>query len=329
MSSAGKTAFVTGGTGFIGSHLAEALLKRGYSEVRCLVRSKPKWLTGVDVVPVHATLMDQSAILEAVSQVDYVYHLGGVTRARDWPALYDGNVTATLNLLQAVEQANPTVQRVLIASTLAVIGRMSGQTAEESTPRHPVSRYGQSKSAMEDAVWQRFGSTLPVTIIRPSSVYGPRDRDIFTFFQTVSRGICPILRSDEGLSLVHASDLVRGIIDAAESPVTSGETYFLGSENVVSWTDLRKAAVTALRRRALPVYIPRMLVKPLGRASEMLGNLASRYPPLNREKAREILYAAKMCSSAKARRDFGYYQRISLIEGVTKTIAWYKEQGWL
>ena len=329
MSSAGKTAFVTGGTGFIGSHLTEALLKRGYSEVRCLIRSKPKWLTGTDIVPVRATLTDQSAIMEAVAEVDYVYHLGGVTRAPTWGALYEGNVTATMNLLRAVELANPSVRRVLITSTLAVVGRMSGLTADESTTRDPVSRYGKSKAAMEDAVWKQFGSRLPITVIRPSSVYGPRDRDIYTFFQTVKRGICPILRGDRGLSLVHASDLVRGIIDAAEASATAGETYFLGSDQRVSWSELRRAATTALQRRALPVYLPRLLIPPLGAASELLGRISGRYPPLNREKATEILHAAKICSSAKAGRDFGYHQKVPLSEGVKESIDWYVSKGWL
>ena len=329
MSSAGKTAFVTGGTGFIGSHLTEALLRRGYKEVRCLIRSKPKWLAGQDIVPVRATLMDQSAIAEAVADVDYVYHLGGVTRAPTWDALYEGNVTATLNLLRAVELANPSVRRVLITSTLAVVGRTSGRTADESTPRDPVSRYGQSKAAMEDAVWKQYGLRLPVTMIRPSSVYGPRDRDIYTFFQSVNRGICPMLRGDRGLSLVHASDLVRGIIDAAESPAASGETYFLGSDQRVSWSELRRAATTTLQRRAFPVYLPRTLVPFLGAASELLGRMLGRYPPLNREKTAEILHAAKICSSAKAGRDFGYHQKVPLRSGVAATVAWYRSKGWL
>ena len=322
-------AFVTGGTGFIGSHLVESLLKRGYSEVRCLVRSKPKWLAGVDMVPVHATLNDQAAIIEAVSDVDYVYHLGGVTRAPTWDTLYEGNVTATVKLLEAIRTANPSIRKVLVASTLAVIGRMSGHVADESTPRQPVSQYGRSKAAMEDALWARFGSTLPITIIRPSSVYGPRDRDVFTFFRTVSRGVCPILRGDDGLSLVHASDLVRGIMQAAESEAATGETYFLGSENVVSWAELRQSAVAALGRRALSVHIPRMLVRPMGAGSELLGRLMKTYPPLNREKALEILYAAKACSSAKAVREFGYRQQVPLAAGVKGTIAWYKSRNWL
>ena len=329
MPSGGMKAFVTGGTGFIGSHLVESLLKRGYSEVRCLVRSKPKWLTGVDMVPVHATLNDQAAIIEAVSDVDYVYHLGGVTRAPTWDTLYEGNVTATVKLLEAIRTANPSIRKVLVASTLAVIGRMSGHVADESTPRQPVSQYGRSKAAMEDAVWSQSRSTLPITIIRPSSVYGPRDKDVYTFFQTVSRGVCPILRGDVGLSLVHAFDLVRGIIQAAESEATTGETYFLGSEEIVTWSELRQAALAALGRKTLSVHIPRMLVRPLGAGSELLGRLMNRYPPLNREKALEILYAAKACSSAKAFREFGYRQQVPLAAGVKETIAWYKSQNWL
>ena len=319
-----KTAFVTGGTGFIGSHLVETLLKQGYTEVRCLVRTKPKWLADVDMVPVHATLGDKESILEAVTGVDYVYHLGGVTRAPTWEALYEGNVTATLNLLDAISIANPGIRKVCVMSTLAVIGQMSDTIADESTPLNPVSQYGRSKAAMEKALLAQFGSQLPVTVIRPPSVYGPRDLDVYTFFRTVNKGLCPILRGDPGISLVHVSDLVHGIIAATESDITAGETYFVGSDEVVTWHALRTAALVALKRKALTVHMPGILIKPLGALSELAGRLTGTYPPLNREKALEILYAAKQCSSAKARRDFGYQQQVPLKTGVQETIAWYQ-----
>ena len=323
----GKTAFVTGGTGFIGSHLVESLLKRAYSEVRCLIRSKPKWLKGIDIVPVRATLMDRAAILDAVRDVDYVYHLGGVTRAPDWDALYEGNVTATLNLLEAIQSANSSIKKVCVTSTLAVVGQTDEPVPDETSALNPVSRYGRSKALMEEAIWHQFKDALPITIIRPSSVYGPREKDIYNFFETVSRGICPILRGDPGLSLVHAFDLVRGIIDATESESTFGETYFLGSDEVVTWAMLRAATLDALQRKALTVHMPRMLVRPLGAVSEIIGRISGNYPPLNREKAREILFTAKVCSSAKAQRDFGYQQQVSLQEGVKAAIDWYRVRG--
>ena len=264
MDKSNTKAFITGGTGFIGSHLAQALLKRGYSEIRCLVRSAPKWLKGLDIVPVRATLMDKGAIREAVQDVDYVYHLGGLTRAKTFEALFEGNVTATLNLLDAVRSANPKVRKVCVTSSLAAVGHApAGGIADESTPLRAISHYGRSKAMMEKEVWHAFGESLPIVIVRPPPVYGPRDRDVYTFFRTVGRGICPILMGDQGLTLVHVSDLVRGLIEGTESEATGGETYFVGNDNHVTWTALREATVKALGRRALTVPLPRAVVMPL------------------------------------------------------------------
>ena len=328
MDKSGKKAFVTGGTGFIGSHLVQALLSHGYSEVRCLVRSAPKWLEGLDIVPVRATLMDTGILHEAVQDVDFVYHLGGATRAQTYSALHESNVTATLNLLDAVHKANPGVQKVCVTSSLAAVGCAPPEgVANECTPLRAISRYGRSKAVMEQNVWQKFRTKLPIIVVRPPSVYGPRDRDIYMFFRTVSRGICPLLKGDKGLTLVHVNDLVRGIIEGTESEATPGETYFIGNDVLVTWAALREAALEALGRRALTVALPRSLVIPLGIASELAGRMTGTYPALNREKAREILHAAKCCSSVKAHRDFGYEAKMELGEGVRQTIAWYRKRG--
>ncbi len=104
-------AFVTGGTGFIGSHLVEALQQRGYGEVRCLVRTRLKWLDGLDIVPVRGDMADVEALREAVRGVDYVYHLAGVTRTPDWATFEQANITAPLTLLRVVKEVNPAVKK--------------------------------------------------------------------------------------------------------------------------------------------------------------------------------------------------------------------------
>ena len=163
----GKVAFVTGATGFVGSHLAESLLQRGYSEVRCLVRSQPKWLAGLDVTQIRGTLSDSTLIEQALEDVQYVFHLGAMTRARTWHELYSANVTSTMDLMTAIGNAAANVTKVCIASTLAVVGYADNVMADESTPCKPVSRYGRSKLAMEQAL---AGINLPMVMIRPSVV---------------------------------------------------------------------------------------------------------------------------------------------------------------
>jgi dihydroflavonol-4-reductase len=330
-------AFVTGGTGFIGSHLVEELRRSGYEEVRCLVRQEPKWLEGVEATLVRGGLSDVEALWEAVKDVDYVYHVAGITRATDWATFEQGNVRATMNLLGAIQTVNPGIKKVLITSSLAAVGRSTQAVATEETPLHPISRYGRSKAEMERALHEPnqtgkpYVDELPIVVVRPSSVYGPREADIFTMIRTASQGIFPILGlgNKPDLTLVHVRDLVRGMVDAAESDVTTGRTYFLGSEQQYTWNEVKQAVGMALGRKLLGIHVPPPLVTPVGALSELAGKLTGQYPPLNREKAREARWACKMCSSEKAMHDFNYHQTVSLAEGMAETVAWYRANGWL
>ncbi len=306
--------------------------------MRCLIRSSPKWLSGLEITPVRGDLNDVELLWEALEGVDYVYHVAGVTRATTWEAFERANVTATLNLMGAIKAANPAVKKVLVTSSLAAVGACDTGMATEETPLRPISRYGRSKAEMEQALADRhqmessYMEQLPITIVRPPAVYGPREADIYTFFQTVSRGLCPVVggnASEPALSLVHVDDLVRGMIDAAEHPETSGETFFLGSEAFYSWQQIKEATTDALDSWAVTVPVPGPLIQAIGAVVELGGKLLGQYPPLNREKAREIRNACTMCSIHKARRAFAYNPSVPLDRGIRQTIEWYKSEGWL
>lgn len=332
-----QTAFVTGGTGFVGSHLVEELLRRNVDEVRCLVRSDPKWLSDLDVSYVQGDLSDVETLWDALDGVTHVYHTAGLTRAPTWKPFYEVNVQGTLNLMGAIKHAAPDVERVLVTSSLAAVGRHDDGPATEDTPLHPVSRYGKSKAQMEVALKdshelpQSYWEVLPITVVRPSAVYGPRDRDILDFFQAVKRHVCPMVggSTEPALSLVHVRDAVIGMVDATTTPGTAGETYHLGSPRPYSWNEIRRAATTALDTWAIPLPLPGTLVGAVGTAAELWGKLTGSYPPLNRDKAREIRYACTICSIEKAKEAFSYDPQVSLESGMRETVRWYEEEGWL
>lgn len=326
----GKSAFVTGGTGFVGSHLVEHLLANGYDEVKCLVRSDPKWLRGLGVSLVKGDLSNLKALKDAVRGVEYVYHIGGLTKAKTLDELREANVTGTLNLMRAIDEAAPYVRKVLVMSSLATVGQCDDDIANEDTPLKPISMYGKSKAEMEAGLTE-WTSRLPLTIVRPAAVYGPRESDIYTFFKAAARGFSAIVGDGEEpeVNLVYATDVARGTVDATESVKTTGKTYFLGSERQYSWVEMRDAVVDALGRRVFTINIPPSMVERLAGFVEKAAGLVGKYPPLNRDKAREILNACKMCSVDRAKADFGYSQDVSLEIGVRRTVAWYKDKGWL
>ncbi|MCS7155776.1 MAG: NAD-dependent epimerase/dehydratase family protein [Bacteroidota bacterium] len=321
-------AFVTGGTGFIGSHLVEYLLEQGY-EVRALVRRQARWLEGLPVTLVRATDMEDPALEKTLADVEYVFHVAGLVRAPTWEPLYRANVEATERLLALVWRVNPSIRRVLVVSSQAAVGpSLNGPVTEES-PLRPISAYGRSKALMEARIRERFAE-LPYTIVRPPAVYGPRERDIYTFFRLVATGVAPIIGTGEEpeLSLVHVQDLVRGLYLAATRPEGLRQVFFISSERFYSWQELRDVTLRALGRRALTLRVPRALVVPAGALIEGISRLLGFYPPFNREKARELV-ARWTCSTEKAVRLLGYRQQVDIEEGIPQTIAWYRTQGWL
>ncbi len=323
-------AFVTGGTGFVGSHLVEQLLGRGY-RVRALVRSDPKWLAGLPVETVQGDLHDADALAQ-VRGASVVAHVAGLTRARDQATLDRANVDGTRSLLASVRAHAPDA-RVLVTSSLEAMGPNAlrdghAVPATESDVPQPVSMYGVSKARMEDVVRRDFAG-LGVTVVRPPAVYGPREADLFEMVKGASRGLFAVVGDAQSprLSMVHVSDLVRGMADLAASDAARGETYFVGTPGV-SWAQVRSALEQALGRRTLALPVPAPVLRAVGALAERVGGLVGTLPPLTADKA-EAARHAWICDSSKARDAVGYAPAVGLDAGMAETVAWYRQHGWL
>ena len=336
-----ETVFLTGASGFIGSHLAERLAADGHT-VRALVRRDARHLDrapadlAARIERVTGDLADPASLAAALRGATAVVHVAGLTRAPGASASADAafeaaNVTATTRLLDAVRDHAPDVRRVVVTSSLAAVGRGDGSAvADEATPLAPISRYGASKARMEAAL-APYRDWLSLVVVRPPAVYGPREADILTFFQSAARGLCPVVGDPAApaVTLVHVRDLVDGMVRAMVHPAAIGQTYFLGTEAPVSWGAVRDAAAAALGRRVVTVRVPKALIVPIGTAVEALGRVAGTYPALNREKALELRDAVIACDSSKAMREIGHAPSVGLAEGIAETIAWYRAEGWL
>ncbi|HUN67027.1 MAG TPA: NAD-dependent epimerase/dehydratase family protein [Bacteroidota bacterium] len=324
-------ALITGATGFIGSHLAEQLHAKGY-RLRCLVRptSDRTHLRDIPVEYAEGTLSDTNALRAAVTGCDYVYHLAGVTKAKT-PGEYErGNHLATRNLLEAVVAANPGLRRFVHVSSQAAVGPSPpGGTIDESTPFHPLTTYGRTKMAAEKECHAMEGR-LPITIVRPPAVYGPRDKDIFEFFNTMNRGLQPMIGFNTKLvSLIHAGDLARGIILAGETERAAGQTYFIASERYYNWKEVGEVTARILGKKAVRLRIPETVVYGIAAAAELYSVISGQAVLLNWEKATDLVQDAWTCRIDKAKAELGFRETFTLETGIADTVGWYRKNGWL
>ena len=323
-------AFVTGGTGFVGSHLVEQLISSGdYSEVRCLVRSSDKWLSGKPFTKVKGDLTAIQEIGKALDDVDIVFHNAAVLMAKSQKEFTRSNVDATENLIRLAQKKG--VKNFVILSSLAGAGPSSGTPKKEAEPMKPVSMYGESKKSMEEMIRKVSRSSDSIKVIRPPAVYGPRETDIYTFFKTFSKGLCPIVGDGNHplVSMVYVSDLVDGIMLASKKTDTGIHTYYLGGpRDSYSWNEISEITSIVLNKKPLKVKLKPDWVKKIAAVIEGGASLFGKYPVVNKEKANEMVLEW-VCSSDKARKELGYEPKISIQEGVSRTIRWYKKHNWL
>ena len=324
-------ALVTGGTGFIGSHLTEALIRKGV-QVRCLVRktSDGKWLKDLPIEFVPGDCNDKTSLKEAVRGVDWVFHLAGATKAIKKETYFEVNGRGTENLIHACLENNPRPQKFIYVSSQAAAGpSRNGSDKKELDPCDPVSFYGRSKRMGEESVLAHTHE-LPAVILRPSAVYGPRDKDVFALFKCLSRRIKPCLTGRrQRLSLCYVQDIVQGILLAAETQGKSGEIFFLSDGNDYRIEEIGDIFAHAMGITALRIRVPGRMVTGIARFSEVLSQLSGRPFLLNKDKAEEIAQKEWVCDITKAKTFLGFEPRVPLPEGAGLTFEWYKKEKWL
>jgi nucleoside-diphosphate-sugar epimerase len=327
------TVLLTGGSGFLGSHIAEQLSRAG-RPVRALVRatSDTRFLSALPGVElVDASLSDRDAIVRAAAGVTAIVHCAGLVKARTEEEFHRVNVGGTESLLAAAAAAGAGLRRFVQVSSLTVAGPSdaAGTPVTVDTPPRPLTAYARSKRAAERAVLDRR-QELPVTVIRPPAIYGPRDREILAFFKAVNARLLPYLGSTANrLSIIHGADAAAACIAAIDADVPSGSVYFIDDGTVHTMAELIAAIEDALGKRAwLRFPLPERLVRAVALGSELYGKLTDQAQMLTRDKCNELFHQW-VCDGTPARRELGWEPRIEIREGVRTTAAWYREAGWL
>jgi nucleoside-diphosphate-sugar epimerase len=314
---------ITGGTGFVGSHLLETLAASGET-ARCLVRRKtPARPLPPGMQPVLGDLSTGQGLDEALQGVDTVIHLAGVTKALRAGDYHAGNARATETLARAVA-GRPV--RFLHVSSMAAVGPGT-MIAEDAEPR-PVSDYGRSKL---EAEWIVRAFLPDAAIVRPSVVYGPRDTDVFQVLKSVAKGLTlEIARGGRWFSAIYVKDLAEGLVLAARHPRAAGRTYFLAAPQPVSWSELGDVAASIMGRKPpLTLRIPYAAAYVVGACCEAWSRLAGRPGIVSRDKIREARCPSWTCDVRRAAAELGFEAKTTLRDGLAETLAWYKESGWL
>ncbi|MBN2411554.1 NAD(P)-dependent oxidoreductase [candidate division KSB1 bacterium] len=324
-------ALVTGSNGFIGSTLVEKLFEQGFS-VRCMIRktSNLRWLENLDVEFYYGDMRDPESLTHAVKDIGIVFHLAGVTKARSESGYIEGNYQGTLNLLNACRKSGASEVKFIFVSSQAAGGPGSpGKPKTEFDPPQPISLYGKSKLMAEKVVLD-FAGAFPVCIIRPPSVYGPRDKDVFVLFKNIYKGFAPVLGSGkQTASMVYVYDLIDGILLTAKSPSATGKTFYLSGDGDYNWLSISKQIASALNKKPVTIHVPYFMLDIVSFFSTAAAVMNKKPALLNGDKVRELKQASWLCSNRRAKDELGFDPKFSLQDGLTATAEWYKKTGWL
>lgn len=319
---------ITGGTGFIGSHLVAALCADGQPP-RCLIRrdsyKRHPHALPAEVEVAFGDLVTGEGLHDALAGATAVIHLAGVTKALSTSEFYLGNARATENLARAA--AGRGVRFVHVSSQAAIGPSVDGSPVSGDTEPHPITHYGKSKLEGERIV----RALLPdAVIVRPAVVYGPRDTDVLEMFKSISRGfVLEISGGERWFQAIYVKDLADGLLAAARAPQASGQAYFLAHAKALSWAEFNSTAARIMGKRARVLRIPAPLAYAVGGLAEVFSQLTRKPVIISREKVKEAECHYWTCDTDRAARELGFEAQTPLPLGLAQTLAWYKEAGWL
>ncbi len=323
---------VTGANGFVGSHLVDALLQKGY-EVKCLVRktSDLKWIDREKVKLVYGDITQKKSLFTAVEEVGYVYHTAALVRAVNWRKYYWVNQYGTRNLIQVCAQINPGLKKFVYFSSQAAGGpaaQADNLVRENDCPR-PITDYGKSKLKGEEEVLS-FKNKVPFVILRPCSVYGPREKDIYSYFKVVKRGIIPVLgREERYVNLCYIKDLVEGSILAAEKEKSRGKIYFIGDGCIYSWSQIGGIISESLNVKGIKIVIPEKILSVVSFFNEGISKITQKPAVVNSQKSLEMKQKYWLFDISQIREDLGFLPKVPLSIGAKLSVNWYRQNHWL
>ena len=325
---------ITGASGFIGSFLVEEALERGL-EVWAAVRgsSSRQWLQDPRIHFVELNLSSADDLKKALQEVsfDYVVHAAGVTKCKDRRDFRRINAEGTRNLVEALKTTQPALRRLVYLSSLSIFGAIREeqpyQPIRESDVPQPNTEYGRSKLEAEQLL-EDCG--LDYIVLRPTGVYGPRERDYFLMAKSIRGHVdfaAGFRRQD--ITFVYVRDVVQAVFLALNNGST-GRKYFLSDGEVYQSTTFSDLIIREMGNPwCLRLKAPLWVLRAVTFCGEYWGRLSGHVTALNNDKYHILRQRNWQCDIEPARRELGYEPQWQLERGVKETIAWYKENKWL
>ncbi len=319
---------VTGANGFIGSQLCQSLLDSGFSVIAGVRKSANlDYLKELSLEYSYGDVTQPETLPDLIKNADIVIHNAGLVKAKTKERLFAVNAYGSEALIKACVESN-SVKRFIFVSSLAAFGPSGAEPRKEEDSPQPVTTYGRSKLEAERLL-SAYADKINLQFARPVGVYGPGDREVFTFFQSVARGTRPAIgNTARKIQMIYVEDLVAGITKMLQHDLPTGAGYFLAEESASTFAEMTQQMAVALEKRTIKMPIPGWLFRILGALSEGFCKLTPFTPMLTLEKAGEILSTWEI-SIERAKRDFDFAPKTNFAEGAQKTVNWYREHGWL
>lgn len=327
---------ITGASGFIGSFIVEEALRQGF-ETWAAVRgsSSRQFLQDERIHFIELNLSSEEQLRGQLKghDFDYIVHAAGVTKCLNKEDFYRINTEGTKNLVHAILDLKMPLKRFVYISSLSIMGAIHEQQPyqeirEDDTAR-PNTAYGRSKLEAEHFL-DTVASRVPYIILRPTGVYGPRERDYFMMAKSIQAHIdFAVGFKQQDITFVYVTDVVQAVFLALEKGQV-GRRYFLSDGEVYqsrTFSDLihRELGNPWWIRITAPIWVLRIITF----FGEYIGRMTGQITALNNDKYNIMRQRNWRCDIEPARRELGYQPQVKLQEGVRRSIAWYKENKWL
>lgn len=327
-----KRILITGASGFIGSFMVDEAIKRGY-EVWAGVRksSNKTHLTSSEVHFIDLDYINVEKLAQQVSEFDYIIHCAGLTKSVRITEFEQINHQHSVNLLDALRLSGAKLTKFIQMSSLSVMGRgdeINFTPFEPSDAPHPNTAYGKSKLQFDDYLEQN--ANVPYIILRPTGVYGPRERDYLMMIKSIKQGLnIKAGFTTQQLTFIYIQDLVDLAFAALESNIKRG-TYLLSDGRTYSDTQYTQLIKKLLpQKHTINIRVPLFLLKTISHIAYFLSKITNRPATLNPDKYKIMKQRNWKCSIKEATDDFGFSPKYDLEAGLRATIEWYKKNNWI